>query len=407
MSSDSQPDHYANSTLKTEFERLRQSLGVNYPELANFLMGLLQKMNQGVSLRDIGYEITLHLTPAFFREHLSLFSFFQKVFHDYPELLGQESLTQIVCHSTFNVDHSEVQKSCYVSTFLLMVQSPVLEPQLTKNLTLKKASSVCFEAIQKSTFDLIANYLQTNNQVQINFGEAFDVFKFAASYRIKGLQTLCLKRLTLYFTEAKNLEQFCDFWIYSQHYQMADYNWVCFEIAKAWNADSYQAFSKRLRAKMTAIERIEDCMFDYARELEAFTASFRASRGLKLHTKLGNLEAVISSMHVSTLRILETASHFFKIVSLKASHAGLRDADAEAIGLWLNDCRTIQSLDLSFNHIGIKGAKALLNLLSENKTLKLVDMSHNPLGLEGAQLFVQGFGQNPTLLTLNTAHTTT
>jgi len=210
-----------------------------------------------------------------------------------------------------------------------------------------------------------------------------------------------------YFAEFQNLEHFCDFWIYSQHYQMADYNWVCFEIAKAWNTESYQVFSKRLIAKITAIERIEGCMFDYARELEAFTASFRASRGLTLHTQLGNLEAVISSMHVSTLRILETASQFFKIVSLKASHADLRDVDAEAIGLWLNYCRTVQSLDLSFNHIGRKGAKALLNLLSENKTLKLLDISHNPLGADCAQLLVQGFKQNSTLLTFNTAHTAT
>lgn len=319
MSSASQSDVYPNFDLKQELERLQENSEAHYPDLAEFLRNLLRKIHLDVPLKEIGYELTLHLTPAFFREHLSLFYDFQKIFHHCPELLGQESLTQVLCSSSFRIEHPEAQKSGYVPTFLLMVQSPVLEPQLTKDLEQKRKSRVYFEGIASGTFGLVVNYLQTNQMTELESWDVFDIFKFASSYRIKDLQNRCLKGLMLYFKKNQDLEHFCDFWIYGQHYQMAEYNWVCFEIAKELNAEHYHEFSNCLKAKMNAIEHSEYGMFDYVRELEAFTASFRESRGLKFQAKSGRIEAVISSRHVSTVQILKRASQFFKMETFSAT----------------------------------------------------------------------------------------
>lgn len=311
MSSNSHSNAYSHATLKQAFERLQQNTHAHYPALSDFLSVILLKLQQGIPLKEIGYEMTLHLNPKFFREHLSLFYDFQNIFQHYPELLGQESLTEVICSASCSVEYPESQKSGYVSTFLLMVQSALFEAQLTKDQEKKRPSRVYFEGIPSRSFELLVNYLQTNQMTQLESWDAFDIFKFAASYRILDLQARCLDSLVRYFRKNQDLEHFCDFWIYGQHYQMTDYNWVCFEIAREMNAKNYQEFSSRLKAKMHTIERSERDMFDYSRELEAFTASFRQSTGILLKAESGRVEATVSGRHISTAQILKSASRFF------------------------------------------------------------------------------------------------
>lgn len=404
MASISQPSASTNSILKLEFQRLQKDFGADYLELRSFFARMIQKIDEKVPLKDIGYELTLHLNPAFLRHHALLLQRLQTIFHHHPELFGTEALAQIIRPSTFSFDYPELQQSHDVPKLLLMALSPLLELHLMKDLEDRKKSALCFQGMKDEASDLLVNYLETGDSVQIEGWIAFEIFKFAFSYRMTDLQMLCLKRLMEYFKESVDLDSLCDFWIYAEHYHSTDYNWVCFEAVKTFNQELYQEFLKRLKTKLIAIETIEQLMFAYVRELEAFTTLFRESRGLSLQVESHKAQAVILSLHVSTIQVLKEASQFFHIEMLKASHADITDDDLEGFPELLSYHETIKSLDLSFNHIGKRGAKAIQSILLENKILKSLNISYNPLSVEGAKAVVQGLKENQVLIRLNAAH---
>lgn len=63
--------------------------------------------------------------------------------------------------------------------------------------------------------------------------------------------------------------------------------------------------------------------------------------------------------------------------------------------------RSIRSLDLSYNHIGVKGMKALAATLAHNTTLRSLNLSNNNIGVKKMKSLATMLEHNTTLRSLN------
>ncbi|KAI9325425.1 hypothetical protein DFJ73DRAFT_767680 [Zopfochytrium polystomum] len=86
-------------------------------------------------------------------------------------------------------------------------------------------------------------------------------------------------------------------------------------------------------------------------------------------------------------------------IVLSGNHIGQEGAKALADALRVNS--SLQSIDLHWNHIGQEGAKALADSLRVNNSLQSIDLWWNHIGQEGAKALADALKVNTTLQSMN------
>ena len=109
-----------------------------------------------------------------------------------------------------------------------------------------------------------------------------------------------------------------------------------------------------------------------------------------------------SYSNIDTKSFATTVKYCSKLSTLHLDHCGLNNSDVQILTDALKNCSML-NLNISFNNIGIDGAKILASALKDHD-LHLLDVSYNGIGNDGGQALAHAIKNCSNLHTLDVSH---